>query len=146
MSAIDVITQLAAAFVGSLGFALVFGMRKKYLFAASLGALLGWGVYLAADALLASGFLPPLFAAAFALSYSELMAKLLKTPATLFVIPAIIPLVPGGSLFYTMSYAVHRDLANARAYGSQTLETALAIAAGISIVLAARELRTRRKV
>ena len=68
MSAIDVITQLAAAFVGSLGFALIFGMRKKYLFAASLGALLGWGVYLAADALLASGFLPPLFAAAFALS------------------------------------------------------------------------------
>ena len=142
---IHIITQLAAAFVGSLGFALIFGMRKKYLFAASLGALLGWGVYLIADALLSSVFLPPLFAAAFALSYSELMAKLLKTPATLFVIPAIIPLVPGGSLFYTMSYAVHRDLANARVYGTQTLETALAIAAGISIVLAARELRTRRK-
>ena len=97
------------------------------------------------DALLDSAFLPPLFAAAFALSYSELMAKALKTPATLFVIPAIIPLVPGGSLYYTMSYAVHRDVANARLYGTRTLETALAIAAGISFVLAARELRTRRK-
>ena len=73
------------------------------------------------------------------------MAKVLKTPATLFVIPAIIPLVPGGSLFYTMSCAVHGDLENARLYGTRTGECALAIAAGISIVLAFRELRTRRQ-
>ena len=145
MSVKDVLFQLAAAFVGALGFALIFGMRRRYLFAASRGALLGWGVYLLAEHFLQSSFLPPLFAAAFALSYSEIMAKILKTPATLFVIPAIIPLVPGGSLFYTMSYAVHRDLVNARIYGMRTGETALAIAAGISIVLAARELHTRRR-
>ena len=90
-------------------------------------------------------FSPPLLAAAFALSYSEIMAKALKTPATLFVVPAIIPLVPGGSLYYTMSYAVQRDMANARVYGTRTLESALAIAAGISFVLAVRELRTKRQ-
>ena len=140
----EIIMQLLAAFVGSMGFALIFGMKRRYLFCASLGALLGWGVYLATDALLPSSFLPPLFAAAFAVSYSEIMAKLLKTPATLFVIPAIIPLVPGGSLYYTMSYAVHRDMENARLYGTRTAETALAIAAGISFVLAVRELRSRR--
>ena len=141
----EIVIQLLAAFVGSLGFALIFGMRRRFLFASSLGALLGWGVYLLTDALLDSAFLPPLFAAAFAVSYSELMAKALKTPATLFVIPAIIPLVPGGSLYYTMSYAVHRDMEMARATGTATLETALAIAAGISFVLAARELRTKRQ-
>ena len=141
----EVIFQLLSAFVGSLGFALIFGMRRKYLFCASLGALLGWGVYLITEYLLSGTFLPSLFAAAFAITYSELMAKALKTPATLFVIPGIIPLVPGGSLYYTMSYAVHRDLFNARAYGTRTLESALAIAAGISFVLAVRELRTRKQ-
>ncbi len=141
----ETVIQLLSAFVGALGFALIFGMRRRYLFAASLGALLGWGVYLLADWLLGNTFLPSLAAAAFALSYSEIMAKVLKTPATLFVIPGIIPLVPGGSLFYAMSYAVHRDMENARYYGARTLETALAIAAGISIVLAIRELRTRRQ-
>lgn len=141
----EIVTQLLAAFVGALGFALVFGMRRRYLFAASLGALLGWGVYLLADHFLASGFLPPLLAAAFAVTYSELMAKALKTPATLFVVPAIVPLVPGGSLYYTMSYAVHRDMENARLFGTRTLETALAIAAGISFVLAVRELRTKKQ-
>ena len=136
--------QLLSAFVGSMGFALIFGMRRRYLFAASLGALLGWGVFLLTDWLLGNSFLSSLAAAAFALTYSEVMAKALKTPATLFVIPAIVPLVPGGSLFYTMSYAVHRDLENARLFGTRTGESALAIAAGISIVLALRELRTRR--
>ena len=140
-----VVSQLLSAFVGALGFALIFGMRRRYLFAASLGALLGWGIYLLVEWLLGSTFLPSLAAAAFALSYSEIMAKALKTPATLFVIPAIIPLVPGGSLYYTMSYAVHRDMANARLYGTRTLETALAVAAGISFVLAVRELRARRQ-
>ena len=145
MSVREIITQLLAAFVGSLGFALVFGMRRRYLFCASLGALLGWGVYMLVDVLVGDVFLPSLAAAAFALTYSEMMAKALKTPATLFVIPAIIPLVPGGSLYYTMSYAVHRDMANARLYGTRTLETALAVAAGISFVLAVRELRARRQ-
>ena len=142
---IEIVSQLLSAFVGSLGFALIFGMRKRYLFAASLGALLGWGVYMLVDVLVGDVFLPSLAAAAFALTYSEMMAKALKTPATLFVIPAIIPLVPGGSLFYTMSCAVHGDLANARLYGTRTGECALAIAAGISIVLAFRELRTKRQ-
>lgn len=141
----EILYQLLSAFVGSMGFALVFGMRRRYLFAASLGALLGWGVYLLTEHFLSNSFLPPLLAAAFALSYSEIMAKALKTPATLFVVPAIIPLVPGGSLYYTMSYAVHRDMANARVYGTRTLESALAIAAGISFVLAVRELRTKRQ-
>ena len=42
---IHIVSQLLSAFVGALGFALVFGMRKRYLFAASLGALLGWGCF-----------------------------------------------------------------------------------------------------
>ena len=77
--------------------------------------------------------------------YAELLARFMRTPATLFVIPAVIPLVPGSSLYYAMSCVVQRDLASAREYGTQTLEFALAIAAGMSFVLAGRELQTRRK-
>ena len=140
----EIVIQLLSAFAGGFGFALLFGMRRRYLFFASLGALLGWGVYLLTDSLLDSYFLPPLFAAAFSVTYAELMARALKTPATLFVIPAIIPLVPGGSLFYTMSYAVRGDVEGARISGIQTLESALAIAFGISLVLALRELKTKK--
>lgn len=140
----EIIIQLLAALVGSFGFAMLFGLHRRYLLPASLGSMLVWGLFLGAQALLGGIFLPSLLASGFAVLYAELMARLLRTPATLFVIPAIFPLVPGSSLYYAMSCAVRGELADARAYGTQTLLCALAIAAGISFVIACRELRTRK--
>ena len=82
---------------------------------------------------------------AFAVIYAEVLARSLKTPATLFVVPAILPLVPGGSLYYTMEIAVHNRMEAARSFGQQTLVAALAIAAGISFVVALRELQARKQ-
>ena len=106
--------------------------------------MLAWGIYLAVDAWLQSIFLASLLGAAFAVLYAELLARSLKTPATLFVIPAILPLAPGSFLYYAMSSAVRGELELARSYGRETALCALAIAAGISFVIVARELRTRR--
>ena len=41
------IVQLLTSFTGALGFCLVFHLRRRYMFAASLGGLLTCGVYLA---------------------------------------------------------------------------------------------------
>ena len=139
------VVQIAAAFFGSLGFALLFGLRRRYLLPAALGGMLSWGLYLLLDHLFSSLFLACFASSAFSMVYAELLSHIMRCPATLFVTPAVIPLVPGSSLYYAMSYAVQRDTASARAYGSQTLEFALAIAAGMSFVLACRELHTRRK-
>ena len=141
---ITVLIQLLTAFLSSLGFSMLFGVRRRLLLPAALGGLLCWGVYLGMDAWLGQEFLSCLIAAALAVIYAELHARLLKTPATLFVVPAILPLVPGGSLYYTMENAVHGRLDEARVFGQQTLIAALAIAAGISFVVALRELHTRR--
>ncbi|MBE7005246.1 MAG: threonine/serine exporter [Ruminococcaceae bacterium] len=140
----EIAVQLTAAFLGSLGFSLVFGLHRRYLFAASAGGAMAWGVFLAAQAWLGTDFLPCLIASAFAVLYSELMARRLKTPATLFAIPSVLPLLPGGSLYYAMSHAVRGELDEARAFGTKTLLYALAIAAGISIVVAFRALREKR--
>ena len=136
--------QLLTALLGAMGFSLVFGMRSRHLLWASLGGVLTWGVYLAAGAALREGFLPCLIAAGFAVVYAEALAHLRKTPATIFVVPAIIPLVPGSSLYYAMACAVRGNLPDARHYGSQTMQAALAIAAGISFVIALRQLQTKR--
>lgn len=141
----SILIQLISAFLGSLGFSLLFGMRGKHLVPASLGGVLIWGIYLALSSLIHDGgFLACILASASAVCYAELMAHLRKCPATIFVIPAILPLVPGSSLYYTMANAVSKNITVAKAYGSQTLETALAIAAGISFVIALRQLTTKR--
>lgn len=137
--------QLITAFLGSLGFSLLFGMRRRHLVWAALGGVLTWGIYLAVAALLREGFLPNLVASAFAVAWAEIMARVRRTPATQFVIPAIIPLVPGSSLYYAMASAVRGDLEAAKLYGSQTVQVALAIAAGISFVIALRQLNTKRQ-
>ena len=136
--------QLLTAFLSSLGFSMIFGLRRRFLVYAALGGLLCWGIYLGMDAWTHREFLSCLLAAAFAVVYAELLARWLKTPATLFVVPSILPLVPGGSLYYTMENVVHGRLEAARRFGMQTLIVALAIAAGISFVVALRELHTRR--
>ena len=85
-------------------------MLRRCLWVAAVGGMLTWGVYLAVDAWLHVEFLSCLAAAAFAVTISELLARKLKLPATMFITPAIIPLVPGGTLYYAMSFAVHGDL------------------------------------
>ena len=139
----EVISQLVTSFIGSLGFALMFGLAKRHLFTASMGGMLSWGVYLAVMGLNGSVFVGNLAASVFAMVYAKLLARLHKCPTTLFIIPSIIPLVPGSSLYYAMSYAVRGDTQSAGYYGHQTLMIVLAIAAGISFTTAVKELTTR---
>lgn len=142
-----IIIQLLTAFLGSVGFSLLFGMRGKHLVPASFGGVLVWGIYLVLSAVIHDdGFMASLVAAAAAVIYAEVLAHLRRCPATLFVIPAILPLVPGSGLYYTMANAVSGNLDAAKLYGSKTLESALAIAAGISFVIAFRQLKTKRSV
>ena len=105
------IVQLLTSFTGALGFCLVFHLRRRYMFAASLGGLLTCGVYLAAASIWSGILLPTLTAAAFAALYAEFLAWFMGAPATLFLIPALlIPLVPGRPLYYAMYYAVQQDM------------------------------------
>ena len=130
------IIHLVTAGFGALGFSLIFNVRRELLPAAAFGGLLDWGVYMMAEWFFGNGvFLPSVVAAAFASIYAEAMARMEKTPATVFYIPALIPLIPGGSLYYTMSYAVLGQWDQVQNYGASTAYCALGIAVGMSLVL-----------
>ena len=129
-----VIIQLITSFLGSLGFALVFNLRKKYVFPASVGGVLCWGAYLLTLLSSHGVFLPTLVAAAVAALYAEIFARFLKVPATVIFVPAIIPLIPGSSLFYTMSHIVSGEFELFQKFGMETILFVLGITSGISIV------------
>ena len=129
------IIHLVTAGIGALGFSLLFHVRKELLPAAALGGFLDWGVYMLAESFFGGVFLPSVVAATFASLYAEGMARVKKTPATVLYIPALIPLIPGGSLYYTMSYAVMSQWDMVRHYGASTAYCALGIAVGMSLVL-----------
>ena len=67
--------------------------------------------------------------------YAEVVARIKRAPATVFYIPALVPMIPGGSLYYTMSYAVRSDWDMVRLYAGNTMYCAVGIAVGLCIVL-----------
>ncbi len=135
MTSTDVI-QLVTGMLGSLGFALLFGLKKRYLISAALGGLLSCGLYLIGLKVFNDIFLACLLASAFSALYSEIIARIQKAPTTLFFITSVVPLIPGSTLYYTFSNVVVKDWGMAKHYGTLTLQYALAIAAGTCIVWA----------
>jgi uncharacterized membrane protein YjjB (DUF3815 family) len=136
--------QLFYAFLGSLGFALLFKLKLKRLVIASLGGILCWGVYLIMIYFNAGIFASTLIAAIFASLYSEILARILKAPTTVFIIPAVVPLIPGSALYYTMQCAVLSDSAGVKHYALATLLYIAGIALGLSIVSAIFRILTKK--
>ncbi|MCR5371901.1 MAG: threonine/serine exporter family protein [Solobacterium sp.] len=140
--------QLLTAFIGSLGFAILFHVPKNHLFSASLGGFFSWGIYLFGVDVGLGIFLSCLFASAFSALYAEILARVKRAPAVLFFIPAVIPLVPGSNLYYTMLGIGTEDWVSAKVNAVLTLQYALSIALGISVMWAvlsiARSIREKR--
>lgn len=124
--------QIAVTAAATLCFTVLFNIRGwKKLLAAGGGAL-GWGVYLAVMAGSDSDILA-LFCASLAIGlYAEGCAAVTRNPATLFTVCAIIPLVPGSGMYYTMLESIGGDVQGALSTGLGTLLVAGAIAAGVA--------------
>ena len=131
----DIILQLAGAFFGSLGFSILYNIKKDKLFYAAFGGFLVWAIYLGLDPLTKSDAVRYLIATFFVTFYAELMARKKKTPATLFLVPATIPLIPGGSLYYTMLALTQGNREVFYERGMYTLRLAGAIACGILLAM-----------
>lgn len=130
MNVIDVLVQMLAAGAGSCGFSLLFGIRRidRILICTAAGAAV-WGIYLLAELPGWGSMFSNCFAAFAGTVIAEVLARILKAPATAFIAPAVIPLIPGGSLFYSMQYFVQGDKV---AGGERLLHTA-AVAGVIAV-------------
>lgn len=131
----SIVIQLVTAFLGSLAFCGIFNLEKSKLLLASFGAFLSWGIYLLLGLVLPSDAFRFLIATFCVGIYAEIMARIKKTPTTLFIVPATFPLIPGGSLYKTMRYAVQgqRELCFDQAI--YTLKLAAAIAVGMILAM-----------
>ena len=56
---------------------------------------------------------------------------MVKTPTTTFLVPSLIPLIPGGALYYTMNYALNEQWPAFADKAVYTLGLAAALALGI---------------
>lgn len=127
--------QVLMAGLGSLGFALLYHVRGDKLILSALGGSLSWGLYLLLEAAIPSEFTRYFISAFFVAVYAEILARKLRTPTTTFLIVAIVPHIPGGSLYYTMRYALLKQWASCFQQAFYTIKLALALALGLAAVL-----------
>lgn len=134
------------AAIAAFAFAVLYHIKGKAMIFSAIGGGLGWLIYL----LLIhynNSVTVSLFAASITVSiYSEIMARILKNPVTVFILCGIIPLVPGNGMYYTMYETISGNLTKSIHWGFQTLMSAGSIAIAIVFVSSITKLIKSRKI
>lgn len=128
------IIRLVTSFICSIAFAVIFKTATRHLIPAGLAGVAVYFVYHivlypTCEAFFAAAFLSTLAGGAMA----EIYARLRRAPVTVILFAAIIPIVPGGDLYYTMQKILRSEWEEALRYFGQTMAVALGIAGGIVV-------------
>lgn len=129
----EIIVTLITAALGTLGFSILFYVHPRRLLFATMGGILTCGVYLLAGYFLPGELIPNLLGAMVGAGFSELMSRLTKSPVPIYMVPCVIPLVPGSGLYAAMFNFVAGNYTAAAAAGMRTLEISMGIAGGIVV-------------
>ena len=135
-------TQILTGAIGSFGFGILFNLRKRKLLIVALGGLMSWAAFLIFGRWLTEEPVRYFLSMGIISIYAEIFARIEKTPTTTFLVPCVIPLIPGSALYYTMNYALNEqwDLFLQKAF--YTMELSLSLALGIIVVTTATRLLT----
>lgn len=127
--------QLPAAFIGTMAFAVLFGVPRKYYLDSGFCGMVGWLLYLILVRY--TGLSVPIvvfFATALVAFTALVQAIVRKCPITVYLICGIFPLVPGAGIFWTTYNLVSEQLGAALHSGITALKVTVAIAFGIIMV------------
>jgi len=122
------------AFLGTFGFTIIFNVPLRHMAVASFVGGLGSITYHIAMDFGTTITIGCFLGACMVGLASDAASRICKEAATIFVIPGVLPLVPGAGTYYTMLAIVEGDLNNAAAQGIQTLAMAGSIALGLLVV------------
>ena len=120
--------------IATIGFSVFLNAPKSALIPAGLTGGIGWSVYYFLIHTTNNDILANFLASILVALISEILARKLKYPAILFVIPGIIPLVPGLGMYNTMLYLVQSNYELAISKGANVLFIGGAISLGVLVV------------
>lgn len=119
------------AFITSAGFSILFSIPRDSVLSSGLTGAFGWIV----NIFISNFFTSPvsgIFCGALTVGLiGETLARHFKKPATIYIIPGIVPLVPGAGMYYTMLALIEKRFHDAATIGTETIFIAVAIAIGI---------------
>lgn len=141
------------AFSSTVGFSILFHVPKKHIASAGFTGACGWLTY-TYFITSGSGSILACFAGSCIVALiSDIFSRALKDAATIFIIPGILPLVPGAGMYHTMLTILEGNVEETASVGTETILMAGAIAVALLVVasvikllaLIGRKLLTRYK-
>ena len=112
MTISDLLINFIFSFAVTAGFSIFFNAPKKSLIPCGIVGGIGWCAYiLMSKSSYFSNVFSMVIASAVISLLSEILARKLKYPSINFIIPGILPLVPGLGLYNTMYSLVQKDYA-----------------------------------
>lgn len=130
---LTLLVRLVSVTVGSVGFAMMFRTPPRKLPAATLGGMLTYIAYeitiISGGGIMAASF----FAAVVMALFSEIFARLMRTPAILFLLSCLITIVPGNALYNAMHSLLVYDRDTLLANAVTVFETVLGISVGLGV-------------
>ncbi len=120
--------------IGTLGFSLLFHVTGKKLIAIALGGAASTAIYLLFLEVTGEKAAALLVSTAATGILAEVFARCFKAPVISFLVPMLVPLIPGSDLYYTTSFLIRGQSAEFAERVESLLWQAGAIAFGIILV------------
>lgn len=131
---LELLIRLITSLVASCAFAIVFKIAPRHLPYAAISGAITYFVYHAVLYFSLSLFLASFLSTAAAAIFSETYARIRRAPAVIILTSAVIPIVPGASLYYWVQHLLSGDNNVAMGYLGETISVGLGIACGIVVV------------
>lgn len=126
--------DFVACFGASVFYCIIMSLPKKAIWISSFSSAMTYIVYRLTFLSVDSEYIGYLAASFFAALSAEVLARVCKMPATIFIFPAVIPLVPGIGLYRTMLCLVRSDMSGFASEGTKTLFISGIIAVTVAVV------------
>lgn len=121
------------SFLGSVFPVILFNIDRKKIIWCGLAGGLGWIAYSITLSQTSNSIIASFIGALIVNLYSELMARIIHTPASMFYIPGIFPLVPGILAYSSITSLLEKDYASALNNGILTVAIGVSISFAIMI-------------
>ena len=128
------LSQIIFAALGAIAFSVLFNAKGKKILASAVGAAITVVVYNAALKVTDDKVISLFFATLAAAVFAEIMARIIKAPVIVFLVPILVPLFPGGDLYYTTINFVQGNTAQFGYYAKLVLSDAGVIGFGVIMI------------
>lgn len=129
----EYILQFFYGFIASVAFSIIFQTPKRAFIFIGITGGLGWIVYRYLLITYNQTLLSAMMASIIIGIFSAIIAIVIKMPTITIYLPSLIPLVPGGGMYYTMYHLIMEEMDLFADRAVETTLIAISLATGIFV-------------